>query len=253
MPKPIKNIVLVGHDNEGSARLFDKITSAFPEKRFLLVITHGLYYRKSFFASVLKLLHEASWIFVFFRFLELVKFKLIGETLRQKAKRIRCEVIDSRDINSPATIQQISYFKPDLLISLFTMQIFEKPSLNVAKFGAITSHPSILPEYRGLEVFFWVLANNDPETGVSVFFLDEKIDAGRVFEQQIVPITPEMGVSSLYGTITAIGGDLLVKAVRDIEADTVRFVKSDKKDSYYHMPDRTAFRRFRRTGRKFFR
>ncbi|MBF0386268.1 MAG: hypothetical protein HQL20_00265 [Candidatus Omnitrophica bacterium] len=250
--KKIKKIVLVAHDNEGSARLFNRVTSNFPDVEFLLVIGESLYYKKSFLASVIKLLREASWLFVFVRFIELVKYKIIGKTLKKECLDKGIRYICTRDINAPEALESIRAYAPDLLISLFTMQIYKASVIGIPRYGAITSHPSILPKYRGLEVFFWVLANDEKETGVSVFFLNEKIDAGKVFEQEVVPITAGTTVASLYKTITDIGGDLLVKAVIDIDNDEVHYIGSEGEGSYYPMPDRASVRRFLRLGRKFF-
>jgi len=248
----IRTIVLVGHENEGSAKLFEKITSSFPEVEFLTVIGLGLYYKKSFLGSIVKLLREASWIFLAYRFIDLVRFRLGGETLAKKCRQRDIQIAYTHDINSPEAIDRIKRFNPDLLVSLFTMQLYKAPVLKIAKYGSITSHPSILPNYRGLEVFFWVLANNERETGVSVFFLTEKIDAGQVFEQQVIPITPEMTVASLYRKITEIGGDLLVKAVRDIDSGEIKYIKQEGRGAYYRMPDRDSVRRFLKLGRRFF-
>ena len=250
--KKIKKIVLVAHDNEGSAKLFEKIVGSFKDVEFLLVIGESLYYKKSFFYSVTKLLREASWIFVFFRFLDLVKFKILGETLKKKCEKRGIPCIYTKDINSPEMLDRIRAFSPDLLVSLFTMQIYKAPVIKIPRYGAITSHPSILPKYRGLEVFFWVLANNEKETGVSVFFLNEKIDAGKVFEQQSILITEEMTVASLYNTITDVGGELLVKGVKDIDSDNIVYISSEGEGSYYRMPDRSSVWRFFKLGRKFF-
>lgn len=249
----IRRIVLVGHDNEGSARLFKIITNAFPECDFLLVESKGLYYKKSFATSVIKLLKEASWLFVFIRFFELLKHKLFGETLAQLAKRRGVRRIHTRDINSAITIGQLDAYAPDLLVSLFTMQIYRGQVINLSKFGAITSHPSILPSYRGLEVFFWVLANNEKETGVSVFFLSERIDEGRVIWQKRIAIGQETTVASLYKEITDIGGYGLVESILAIDKGSACIIPQQSgSGSYFSMPDRPAVKRFLNLGRKFF-
>jgi folate-dependent phosphoribosylglycinamide formyltransferase PurN len=248
----IRKIVLVGHDNAGSARLFEIITSAFPESEFLLVESKGLYYKKSFLASVYKLLKEASWIFVFVRFLELAKHKVLGDSLKQLAHKKNIKLISTHDINSDRTIQKILHFSPDLLVSLFTMQIYKSKVINLPTFGAISSHPSILPAYRGLEVFFWVLANNEKETGVSVFELSERIDDGRVIWQKGVPIDQGATVSSLYKVITEIGGCGLVDSIRCIDTGTTITFPQTLPESYFPMPDRASVLRFLKNGRKFF-
>lgn len=250
--KRVRRIVLVGHDNEGSARLFDAIVDAFPDVEFLLVVTHGLYAGKSFAASVVKLLREASWWFVFFRFIELVRYKVFHRGLARRAAAKGVRVVHSSDVNAESLISVLRQFEPDLLVSLFTMQIYKRAILEVPRFGGITSHPSILPSYRGLEVFFWVLANDEAETGVSVFRLTEKIDAGEVIAQERIPITPETTVASLYRTITGSGGRLLVEGILAIDDDRVEVIPQSGAPSYFAMPDPDSYRRFRRTGRRFF-
>lgn len=248
----IHRIVLVGHDNEGSSRLFRIITDAFPECQFLAIESKGLYYKKSFIASVAKLLKEASWLFVFVRFLELLKHKLFGATLASLARSRGIPLIHTRDVNSAGTLRQIEAFEPDLLVSLFTMQIYKSKVISLPRFGAITSHPSILPNYRGLEVFFWALANNEKETGVSVFFLSERIDDGRVIWQNRLGIDERTTVASLYRSITDIGGKGLVESIVAIDKGTAQTIPQEGMGSYFSMPDRSAVRRFLKLGRKFF-
>ena len=253
MSASVQRVVLVAHDNEGSYRLFERITSAFPDKEFLLVIGQGLYYKRSFLSSVIKLLREASWLFVFFRFVQLVRYRLSGRSLKKAAAKRGIGILKTMDINSPRTTDEIARFGPDLLVSLFTMQIYKDAVLSIPRLGAISSHPSLLPEYRGLEVFFWVLANEEKETGVSVFFLNEKIDDGDLIRQEPLPIRADHSVESLYSEITEMCGNMLVETISELDAGTGgTLARPTEKGSYYGMPDREAFRRFRRTGRGFF-
>ena len=56
------------------------------------------------------------------------------------------------------------------------MHILNKNVIRLPKISTIGCHPSILPNYRGLEVFFWALVNGEKESGVSVFYMTEKIN-----------------------------------------------------------------------------
>lgn len=250
--KKIKKIVLVGHDNKGSARLFEMILNAYPQLEFMLIIGEGLYYKKTFIYSVLKLLKEASWIFVLIRFYELVIFKIFGTSLEEVAKKNGVQVLKTWDINSPEIIGVLQKFAPDILVSLFTMQIYKSEIINLPKYGAITSHPSILPSYRGLEVFFWVLANDEVETGVSIFEITERIDDGEVIWQARVPITEGTTVNSLYDEITEIGGRGLIQAISDIDAGFKVVFPKTLPSSYYGMPTSESMKRFLKHKKKFF-
>ena len=115
----IKRIVLVGHENVGSASLLKMITAAYPDIEFLLVVGKGLYYKKSFLGSVIKLLREASLLFTMIRFIELMRFKLKRDTMQKYARRNQITVIHTSDINSQESKNYIRKFAPDLLVSVY--------------------------------------------------------------------------------------------------------------------------------------
>jgi hypothetical protein len=90
------------------------------------VITTGLYYRKSFFRSIIKLLKEASIVFVSFRFIEGVIFSLKGDTLKKSAADQKIKFIFSKDVNGDDTYEILKKFNPDVILSTFTMHILKK-------------------------------------------------------------------------------------------------------------------------------
>lgn len=250
--KNIKKIILVGHDNEGSAQLFEEIYSKFPDVEFFIVICQGLYYKKTFIQSVMKLFREASWLFCAYRAFELVRYRLFSESLVQKCKRNNLKIHFTNDINSEGTCALLTEQAPDLIVSLYTMQIYKAPVITIPKYGLISSHPSLLPAYRGLEVFFWVLANNEPYTGVSVFFVTPQVDEGKVFEQTKIDLKESISVQKLYHQVTIIAGKLLVQGIRDIDNETVIYIPSVEKKSYYPMPTRKSMFNFFKNKKKFY-
>jgi folate-dependent phosphoribosylglycinamide formyltransferase PurN len=249
----IKSIVLVGHENSGSSYLLRTILDSFPDVTFTLVVTTGLYYRRTFTSSLWKLVRESSLLFCAMRFAELVRYRTAGRTMQRECKRRSVAVLTTADINSPSTIAELKGLNPDLLVSLYTMHIYRAEVLSVGRFGAIGSHPSILPNYRGLEVFFWAMANNEDTTGVSVFTLKPKIDAGEVIRQETMAIRPKQTMHEVYQMITESAGRLLVAAIRDIEEGTATYRTPQGEGSYYPMPTREAVRRFRRLGKRFYK
>ena len=250
--KKIKKITLVGHDVSGSKMLFDSITQAFPDVEFSIIITSGLYYKKNFFESVVKLLKESSVLFCAARAADLFLFKLRGNTIKNHCKKEGTIKIETRDVNSVEVVDFIEKFSPDLIVSLYTMQIFKQQILSIPRFGGITSHPSILPNYRGLEVFFWAMVNEEDCTGVSVFYLDTKIDSGRVIQQEVVPIESGFSMQNLYVLVTEVAARLLIVAIENIDDDDVNVTIPEGEGTYYPMPTRTAVWKFLRLGKRFF-
>lgn len=251
----MKTVLMVGHDNYGSREIFTRTVdeNKSEEVRFILFITTGLYYKKSFVESIVKMLREASFLFCLMRFLESVFYMLKGDTLKKRALERNVDIFYIDDINSEKSHKIIKEQEVDLLVSMFTMQIYNQSTISKPTLGSIGTHPSILPEYRGLEVFFWMLANQEKSGGVSVFFLDKKIDAGKVFLQEKFLIRPDETVDSIYKKLTKITARMVSAGVKQVLAGgEYTFVKSSGKGCYYPMPTRKAFKRFMKTDHKWF-
>ncbi len=248
----IRKILFCGHDSAGSLHMFDRICAAFPELEKRVIVTTGLYYRKSTSASILKLVRESSILFCAVRAVEMYWNKFRGRTLVRRIKKDNIEHIFTDDINGPEAVAFAKDFAPDLLVSLYTMHIYKRPILEVPKFGAINSHPAILPEYRGLEVFFWAMANGESEIGSSVFFLNERVDDGLILHERKLPITTDHSMTDVYNAITESAADFLIQAIRGIDAEKYETRKPEGTGSYYPMPTRAAVRAFRRRGYRFF-
>lgn len=250
-----RTIALVGHDNYGSREIFTRIykENRSSDIQFILFISTGLYYKKSFVQSVIKLLKEASFLFCLIRFLEGLLYKFRGDTLLKRAKDLGVTIYFTEDINSSTSHEIFKCHEVELVVSMFTMQIFNQKTIDLPKLGTIGTHPSVLPQYRGLEVFFWMLVNREPQAGVSVFFLSPKIDAGRVFLQELFKIETDESVDSIYKKLTKISAGLLSSAVKKVlNKEELQFVSASGVGSYYPMPTRAAFRKFLKTEHTWF-
>ena len=69
--------------------------------------------------------------------------------------------------------------------------------LAVPRLGAINVHPSLLPKYRGAAPIPWAIANGETETGVTVQFMSERMDAGDIILAEREPIDPEDTAATL--------------------------------------------------------
>src|SRR5947207_11443428 len=103
----IKSIVLVGHENSGSLCLFRTILDSFPDVSFTLVITTGLYYRRTFLGSIWKLVKESSLLFCAVRFAQLMRYRMAGATMSRICKQRGISVITTGDINAQKTVAEL--------------------------------------------------------------------------------------------------------------------------------------------------
>lgn len=232
--------------------MYDRICEAYPELETRIIITTGIYYKKSTLASIWKLVRESSILFCVVRAIEMYWNKVRGKTLLPAIRSSKTRHIFVNDVNGPQAVRFAEEFAPDLLVSLYTMHIYKNAILRVPALGAINSHPSILPNYRGLEVFFWAMANGDTEVGSSVFFLNEKLDHGAVLDERMVPISNNDSMQDVYNAITESAAEMLITAICSIDEGTYATRMPEGEGSYYPMPTREAVRAFRRRGYRFF-
>lgn len=155
-------------------------------------------------------------------------------------------------VNSKLSLAKIKSYEPDLLVSILGNEIFKTGLINLAPKGCINLHTSLLPKYRGLMPSFWVLKNQEKETGVSVFFVDEGIDSGPIIVQKRMPLRG-LVQEDLIKKSKKLGMDAIVKAIDLIERDAVELIPNNDTDkTYFTFPTREDVVEFRRKGGRFF-
>ena len=95
-------------------------------------------------------------------------------------------------------------------------QVWQMP-----EFGTFNLHASLLPQYRGAAPINWAIINGETRTGVSTFFIDEKIDTGEMIFQETIEIDPEESAGSLHDKLMKNGAGLVVKTLQALEKGPV--------------------------------
>ncbi len=113
------------------------------------------------------------------------------------------------------TLDVLSPFKPDLLVSASYGEKIATEDIRHAPHGGLNVHPSILPRWRGADPVPWAILSGDHQIGVSVITLSEKFDRGNIIAQKKVPITDQDMSGPLRTKLFQIGADLLTHALPD--------------------------------------
>lgn len=131
-------------------------------------------------------------------------------------------VIRVSSINSPECIAELQRLQPDVIVVNGT-RIISKKVLQAVSCPFINTHAGITPLYRGVHGGYWALANNDlAHCGVSVHLVDAGIDTGSILYQALITPTAEDNFIT-YPLLQLVAGlPLLVQAVRDALAGTLR-------------------------------
>lgn len=92
----------------------------------------------------------------------------------------------------------------------------------MAKYGTFNLHASLLPNYRGAAPIHWAIINGETKTGVTTFFIDDKIDTGAIILKEEVSISKNETVGSLHDKLMIIGSDLVIKTIELIKKGSAK-------------------------------
>lgn len=182
------------------------------------------------------------------RFVRLHRFYSVAAA----ARHYSVNLMEESDVNSPEFLDRVRKMEIDLIASVSATQIFRQKLIDIPNLGCINLHTSPLPRYRGLMPCFWVLANGEKQTAVTVHSMDRKLDNGEIILQRAVDIHPDDTLFSLIARTKSVGAELLLEAMDQIEKGTVRpKPNDDSKATYFSFPTREDARKFRKIGRRF--
>lgn len=178
-----------------------------------------------------------------------VRAKAAGRSIKAACRRHAVEYAFVRDVNDPHFLDRLSLLGTDTVVSVSCPQIFRRPLIELPAKGCLNIHGAILPEYRGIMPSFWMLANRERRAGVSIYFVNEQIDAGDLCAQRVFDVLPRETLDEFLVRSKAIAADLLLEVLDSVEHETVQATPLDLAvGSYYSWPDRDAVARFRASG-----
>ncbi len=89
------------------------------------------------------------------------------------------------------------------------------------EYGTFNLHASLLPDYRGAAPINWAIINGEQKTGVTTFFIDDKIDTGAIILNSETPIAENENAGQLHDRLKEIGAELVIDTLKLIETGTV--------------------------------
>ena len=115
----------------------------------------------------------------------------------------KIDVVTPLDPNTPTFIDQLASISPDFLFSFYYRMMLKPALLATARRGAFNMHGSLLPKYRGRVPVNWAIINGETETGATLHEMVEKPDAGRIVDQEAVPILPDDNAFDVFNKVAA--------------------------------------------------
>jgi len=159
--------------------------------------------------------------------------KIIFCPVKQCAMDNNIEVFQPDRVSDDENYEYLKSFEPDVIVVCAYGQIVKKNILNLAKFGAVNIHASILPHLRGAAPIHRAIMDGEKTTGVTIMQMDEGLDTGDMLLKGEIEITDDMNVGMLHDEISRLGSELLIKALDRIEKGEIEPEKQDDSKSSY--------------------
>lgn len=247
----MKAIYLTTDDPIYLPNFYDCVLAAPGTRTQAVFVVPPLYRKQTAGSAALRYAKTFGWADAARLAIRVLGTKLSGRSIAAACARAQVPCEEIADVNDPAFLERLRAMGPDVLISVSCPQIFRKPLIELPPRGVLNIHGAILPQYRGVLPSFWMLANGEKQAGVSIYFVNEKIDAGDRCGLRTFDIAPADTLDSFLRRSKTIAADLLLEVLEKMERETTPREPLDlTQGSYFSWPDPEAVRRFRAAGRR---
>jgi methionyl-tRNA formyltransferase len=171
--------------------------------------------------------------------------------LRRIARRRRLPFLKTRNIMGTDALAFIRAQDPDVVVTM-VHQILKRPLIEIPRFGVVNLHPGVLPDFRGIQPYFWELSEGSPRAGVTLHLIeDETIDTGGVLAQASYATWPGLSVQLNYYLTSQVTAQLLPRCLEELVQGRLQPRPQDPDaGAYYRWPDSAAYDRLEARGHR---
>ena len=162
--------------------------------------------------------------------------KIIFSPVKQFGLDNNIEIIQPKKLKEAEITEKIREINPDLIVVVAYGKIIPKEIIDIPKYGIINVHSSLLPKYRGASPIHSAILNGDKETGVSIMYIEEELDAGDVILKEYCEITEDDTLGTLHDKLKELGAMGLEKTLKLIEGGNVKAEKQDDTKATFVKP-----------------
>ena len=150
--------------------------------------------------------------------------KIRNSAVKEYALKKNIELLQPKNLKDQSFIEKIKKFKPDFII-VVAFRMLPKVIWSIPNLGTINLHASLLPDYRGAAPINWALINGEKYTGVTTFFIDDKIDTGDILLQKKIKINKTDNAEDLHNSLSKIGSLLMYETINEVVNNNIKPIK----------------------------
>ncbi|HUO56725.1 MAG TPA: methionyl-tRNA formyltransferase [bacterium] len=140
--------------------------------------------------------------------------ELKSSPVKLKAAELGLPVYQPEKVRTPEAIEALQKAEPDVAVVAAYGQILPAAVLQIPKIACLNIHGSILPKYRGAAPIHYAVMNGETETGVTIMYMNEKMDEGDMLLVKTTPIGPEETTGEIHDRLAKLGSQGLLEALK---------------------------------------
>ena len=138
--------------------------------------------------------------------------KLHSSSVKDYAVSQKIPILQPTNLKDESFLKELKALKADIQV-VVAFRMLPKAVWNMPKHGTFNLHASLLPKYRGAAPINWAVINGDKTSGVTTFFIEDKIDTGNIIFQKMVSIEADYSAGDLHDKLMQIGSQLVCKTI----------------------------------------
>jgi len=140
------------------------------------------------------------------------------------------KILQPENLKDESFITEIKNLNPDLII-VVAFRILPEKVYSIPKFGSFNLHASLLPKYRGAAPINRAIINGETKTGVTTFFLRQKVDTGNIILQKETEIDESDNAGTLHDKLSILGAEATLETVEMIKSGNIRTFQQDESNA----------------------
>lgn len=141
--------------------------------------------------------------------------------VKEKALSLGLPVLQPTNLKNEAFLNEIQQYKADVFV-VVAFRMMPKVLYEMPPLGTFNLHASLLPDYRGAAPINYAIINGETETGVTSFFINDKIDEGEMLLQEKINIDPEEDAGKLHDWLMSLGADVILQTLDALSEGNVK-------------------------------
>mgnify|MGYP001268980929 FL=1 len=157
--------------------------------------------------------------------------KQLKSAVKEYAEEKNLKILQPTNLKDENFLNELKNINANVFI-VVAFRMLPQAVWKMPKLGTFNLHASLLPNYRGAAPINWAIINGETKTGVTTFFIDEKIDTGAIILNKEIEISTDENAGELHDKLMNLGKIAVVETLQQIENNSVQLRHQNKLDIY---------------------